>query len=370
MRFVLVAAMFFAGLCLPRQAAAYSVLAHEANIDALWDPTIKTLLQARFLGATPEQLVEARAYAVHALIAHTNHGGAVRLRKLEQRLLAAGATVDRTGDDFIRYHGKFMIVDRSTLLILGFNYTLVDITKSRSFGIVTKNRKIMQDAVALFEADCARQPYVAQGALAVSPVNARDQLSAFLGKAKTPLLIYDPKISDPRMLRLLKERAKAGVDVRIIGRVSSRGEDLVHQKYPGHRLHVRAIIRDGRDAFIGSQSLRKLELDQQREVGVFLKNASIVNELRATFDADWAQTAAGIAAANAAAPAASRGVSPLSRTAHATVDLRRNVVPENTSTEELHAYPGRHRHRAHRRRDWRADGYRSSREEQPWISKS
>jgi hypothetical protein len=34
---------------------------------------------------------------------------------------------------------------------------------------------------------------------------------------------------------------------------------------------VRVIIRDGRDAFIGSQSLRKLELDQRREVGVFEK---------------------------------------------------------------------------------------------------
>jgi cardiolipin synthase len=92
--------------------------------------------------------------------------------------------------------------------------------------------------------------------------------------------------------------------VRIIGKVSSRGEDLAHQKYPGHRLHVRAIIRDGRDAFIGSQSLRKLELDRRREVGLFVKSAAIVNELRATFDADWAQTAIGIAAANAAAPAA------------------------------------------------------------------
>jgi Zinc dependent phospholipase C len=55
--------MLFAALCLPRHAAAYSVLAHEANIDALWDPAIKTLLQARFPGATPEQLLEARAYA-------------------------------------------------------------------------------------------------------------------------------------------------------------------------------------------------------------------------------------------------------------------------------------------------------------------
>jgi hypothetical protein len=62
-RYALVAAILVVVLCLPRPAAAYSVLAHEANIDALWDPTISTLLRARFPGATPEQLLEARAYA-------------------------------------------------------------------------------------------------------------------------------------------------------------------------------------------------------------------------------------------------------------------------------------------------------------------
>src|SRR2546423_5314775 len=108
-----------------------------------------------------------RGVRVHALIAHTNHGGAGRLRKLEQRLLGAGATVDRTGDDFIRYHGKFMIVDRRTLLVLGFNYTVLDIMKSRSFGIVTKNRKAVQDAVMLFAADCARRPFLGRGPLLV-----------------------------------------------------------------------------------------------------------------------------------------------------------------------------------------------------------
>ena len=234
-----------------------------------------------------------RGVQVHALIAHTNHGGAERLRKLEQRLLAAGATVDRTGDDFIRYHGKFMIVDRATLLVLGYNYTLLDITRSRSFGIVTKTRKTVQDAITLFEADCARQPYVAAGSLLVSPENARAQLSAFIRKAKKQLLIYDPKISDIRIVKLLKERVKAGVDVRIIGKVSSRGDDLAHQRYPGHRLHVRAIVRDGRHAFVGSQSLRKLELDKRREVGVFVKGAPIVKELIATFEGDWAETKLG-----------------------------------------------------------------------------
>ena len=242
-----------------------------------------------------------RGVQVHALIAHTNRGGAGRLRKLEQRLLGAGATVDRTGDDFVRYHGKFMIVDRATLLVLGYNYTLLDITKSRSFGIATRNQKTVQDAVKLFEADCARRPYKASGSLLVSPENARTQLSVFLGKAKRQLLIYDPKISDPQILRVLKERAKAGVEVRIIGKVSSHGAELVHQKYPGHRLHVRAIVSDGGRAFIGSQSLRRLELDKRREVGVFVKSATIVKELIATFEADWAQTELGQKEKDAAA---------------------------------------------------------------------
>ena len=234
-----------------------------------------------------------RGVMVHALIANTNHGGAGRLRKLEQRLLGAGATVDRTGNDFIRYHGKFMIIDRSTLFVLGYNYTLLDILKSRSFGIITNNRKTVQEAVALFQADCARHPYVPAGALAVSPVNARAQLSAFISKAKKQLLIYDPKVNDPRIVHLLKERADAGVDVRIIGKVGGRGHALVHQKFYGHRLHVRSVIRDGEQAFIGSQSLRALELDKRREVGIFVRGATVVKEMIATFEEDWAHTTLG-----------------------------------------------------------------------------
>jgi phosphatidylserine/phosphatidylglycerophosphate/cardiolipin synthase-like enzyme len=83
------------------------------------------------------------------------------------------------------------------------------------------------------------------------------------------------------------------VDIRIIGKVGGHGHDLVHQKYPGHRLHVRVIVRDGRRAFIGSQSLRPLELDKRREVGVFVRGAAIVKEISATFETDWAQTKLG-----------------------------------------------------------------------------
>jgi len=123
--------------------------------------------------------------------------------------------------------------------------------------------------------------------------NARAHLSAFIGEAKKQLLIYDPKVSDIRIIKLLKERARAGVDVRIIGKVSARADDLIHQKFPGRRLHVRAIVRDGRVAFVGSQSLRTLELDKRREVGVFVKDLASVKELIATFEHDWAVTVLG-----------------------------------------------------------------------------
>jgi hypothetical protein len=59
----IVGTIVLAGLCVPRRAEGYSVLAHEANIDAVWDTTIKALLQARFPQATPDDLLRARAYA-------------------------------------------------------------------------------------------------------------------------------------------------------------------------------------------------------------------------------------------------------------------------------------------------------------------
>ncbi|MDE3110550.1 MAG: zinc dependent phospholipase C family protein [Acidobacteriota bacterium] len=47
----------------PAEAAAYSVLAHEAIIDSAWSATIRPLLLKRFPNATPEQLKEAYGYA-------------------------------------------------------------------------------------------------------------------------------------------------------------------------------------------------------------------------------------------------------------------------------------------------------------------
>jgi phosphatidylserine/phosphatidylglycerophosphate/cardiolipin synthase-like enzyme len=227
-----------------------------------------------------------RGVFVHALIAFTNRGGEENLRKLESHFLEKGITVARTAGDLVRYHGKMMIIDRKELHLLAFNFTHLDIDHSRSFGLITRNPKLVQEAVKLFEADTKRQEYIPGHAkFVVSPVNARKQLAAFLKGAKKELLIYDPKVSDRAMLRIVEARRKAGVEVRVIGHVSRR-------RFPAHdltrlRLHTRLIIRDRKQAFLGSQSLRQLELDARREIGVMFRDASVIASLVRTFEDDW-----------------------------------------------------------------------------------
>jgi len=230
----------------------------------------------------------ARGVVVRALVAHANKAGADSLRRLEQRLLAAGMSVARTADELVRYHGKLMIVDRRQLYLFAFNFTALDTEHTRSFAVVTSNRSLVQESIRLFEADSKRHPYTPRArTLVVSPESARKRLGAFLGAAKSEILIYDPVVSDPAMIRILEDRAKAGVTVRIIGRLARRNPKLQVHKLAKLRLHTRTIIRDGKYAFVGSQSLRAAELDARREVGVIFSDRKTVKGLVKVFHDDW-----------------------------------------------------------------------------------
>ncbi len=224
---------------------------------------------------------------VTALIAFANRGGEKSLRKLELRFLDAGIIVARSADDLVRYHDKFILIDRRSLYVLSFNFTHLDIDHSRGFGIVTRNVQWVKEATKLFRADCTRTAYSpAAETFVVSPANSRKALGTFLKRAKKQLLIYDPKIADREMLRILQDRAKAGVEIRIIGKVAGRVK-LNAQKLAGTRLHTRTIIRDRHQAFVGSQSLREAELDSRRELGLIVDDPKTVKKLVEIFEADW-----------------------------------------------------------------------------------
>ena len=234
-------------------------------------------------------LVEAvgRGVTVRALIAHTNQGEEKNLRRLEMRLLAQGITVTRTADDLVRYHGKMFIVDDKVLYILGFNFTHMDIDLSRSFGVAITKSSLVKEAIRLFECDARRRPY-AKGSsdLIVSPVNARKRLTDFIAGTKRRLLIYEMKISDPDFVKLLNKTISSGAEVRVLSRASAKNGAIPVRRLPS-RLHLRAMLRDGNTAFVGSQSLRKLELEARREIGVVFRDKKTVRQMESIFEKDW-----------------------------------------------------------------------------------
>jgi len=235
-----------------------------------------------------KELVAAvqRGVFVQALIAYTNRGEEKNLRRLEMRLLAEGVTVCRTADDLVRYHGKMIVVDDRELYVFGFNFTHMDVDLSRSFGLQTTKSSVVTEAVRLFDSDCKRAAYKgAKGDLVVSPVNAREKLTKFIDGAKKRLFIYEMKISDRDFIKCLDKKIAAGVDVKILSRTATT-RTIPVRRLSG-RLHLRAIIRDGDEAFIGSQSLRKLELEARREIGIIFHSRSIVKQMESVFEKDW-----------------------------------------------------------------------------------
>ena len=237
-----------------------------------------------------QALVEAsaRGVKVHALITYTNKEDQKEIKKLEKRLTIWGITVTRTAEDLVRYHSKMIIIDRRILYLLTFNFTFLDIHHSRSFGVITDNPHLVREAVRLFEADTSKQPHQSVvDTFVISPLNSRRKLTEFILGAERELLIYDGKLSDAQMIRLLDERANAGVEIKIIGAAGKRIKRALVRKMPLIRLHVQAIIRDRRDLFFGSQSLRKVELDQRREVGVITDDPQAVHSFFVIFEMDW-----------------------------------------------------------------------------------
>ena len=92
-------------------------------------------------------------------------------------------------------------------------------------------------------------------------------------------------------MQILQERAKAGVEIKVIGQVTGK-TSFEKQKLAGMRLHTRTIVRDRHEAFVGSQSLRTAEMDLRREVGLIIQDSDVVKKLIDTFESDWTEKGA------------------------------------------------------------------------------
>ena len=90
-------------------------------------------------------------------------------------------------------------------------------------------------------------------------------------------------MADDDILQLLKTRRTPACACGFSARSKKKWSDAGFKLEVPGRLHVR-VSKDGRCAFVGSQSLRKPELDERREVGIVIRDARLVKRLANVFE--------------------------------------------------------------------------------------
>lgn len=241
-------------------------------------------------------LLEARKRGVRIriLISSSARGWEEANRKLLKDVKKAGiATKEPAGDSkSARYHYKTMTVDDEQALIFTFNPTRENLHYTRDFGIEVYNPAVALEINRLFDADWDDMPFEpdAESPLLVSPYNSRAKMEALLASASESIHIADAKVEDPAIIKLLQKKAKAGVEVRILGdeKHSDKGPaGLEYRAVPRFKLHAKLTIVDGKTAVIGSMNLRTESFDRRRELCISVDDPDIIKRLEAVFTSDW-----------------------------------------------------------------------------------
>jgi phosphatidylserine/phosphatidylglycerophosphate/cardiolipin synthase-like enzyme len=220
-----------------------------------------------------------RGVEVDVLLTRRARGWRRRLDRLRLRLERMGVRVTRHGARTTKHHAKYAVADRGPLLVASFNLTRKCFSRTCDFGVITWDPVAVADAWRLFEADLARQrlpaPASRSSRLVIGPEAAAPAVHALLVAARRHIRILDHKLDDPRVKRILRQKARDGVRVehvatRVVGR---------------HDAHGKMTIVDGRVALVGSLALSASSLALRRELSLLVHEPSAVRRLEAFFDA-------------------------------------------------------------------------------------
>ena len=239
---------------------------------------------------------------------HPYGSGPVTPQQTMAALSAAGVHTEPTNTQFALTHAKLLIIDGQAAYISTGNFTKTALGGSsaysadRDYMIVDTNTTDVQECNAIFTADWARTtPQLADPNLVVSPINARSKLLALIGNAKQKLHLEEEEMQDPQFIQALTTAAQHGVNVQVVLPASSSDDQGAQQLTQGGvhvarlqdsaggnpYIHAKIIIADGTLAYVGSVNASTQSMDQNREVGILVANASIIQQLESTFGQDY-----------------------------------------------------------------------------------
>jgi phosphatidylserine/phosphatidylglycerophosphate/cardiolipin synthase-like enzyme len=212
----------------------------------------------------------ARGVQVDILVTGRSKGGRKRRQKLLRALARTGATIHTYSDPVVKYHAKYLVADDGPAVVMSLNFTRKCFRKTCDAMVVTYDPAVVSGLRQLMAADrdCHSIPDGVTPRLIIGPERARRQFTDLVEQARTSIKLIDPKLSDPDLVTLLKERREAGIDVEI----------LKAKKIGNVKSHGKMMIVDDRIVAIGGLALAALSLDFRREVAITIDDPIAVAE--------------------------------------------------------------------------------------------
>jgi phosphatidylserine/phosphatidylglycerophosphate/cardiolipin synthase-like enzyme len=221
-------------------------------------------------------------------------------------LTRAGVATKPASPVFTVTHQKTLTVDGARSVIMTFNLEPGYFATTRDFGIITTNASEIQEISEVFEADWNyRNITPAFPSLVWSPVNSRAKILGVINHAAKTLDVYNEEINDQQCINALVAAAKRGVTVRVIAAdMESNGKNknapaLTTLNKAGAQaksitslyIHAKMVLADygtpDQVAYLGSENLGEVSLDQNRELGILVTEKPILDRLESVFSQDW-----------------------------------------------------------------------------------
>ncbi|ATI65077.1 MULTISPECIES: phospholipase D-like domain-containing protein [Edwardsiella] len=276
----------------------------KKNIDVvIYEFSDPTLIKA--LGEA-----EKRGVKVRVLMTSRIHGNYAPIWKNIHEFQDEGIEVKRTNPDFTYTHQKTFIFDNKKALISTGNMDFDRYPNSRNFLVLTDEPQEVKQIVDVYHADWQHQrPHLTQQQLTASqlvwsPINATSALVKLINSAQHSMDIYALEMSDPAIVSALEQALKRGVDVSIIyskAPFAWSQQDLIKLYRQGANLrvledsapfiHAKAILVDGKQAYIGSENFTTNSLQRNRELGIITQQPTVLNTLKSTLAHDMATPA-------------------------------------------------------------------------------
>jgi cardiolipin synthase len=202
-------------------------------------------------------------------------------------------------------HAKTVLIDGTKLLVMTMNLTYSSPSSNREYIATVTDPADVAEAEAIFQADYANKSTLSTGKLLVSPrnsvvIDARTRLIALIDSATKTLDVEGETLSDDPTVAAIIAAKQAGVAVRVVidaqtgttaqqdsvAQLKAAGVPLVALGTPN--VHAKAIVADGKLAYVGSMNFTANSLNDNREIGIITDTATEVAKVQSTIAKDFA----------------------------------------------------------------------------------